>query len=67
MSARRGGDAHSQFQLDRVGVLELVEQEVGVAGVQRAAFPFVLAQQAAGEHEQVVELEAAVLAAGVDG
>ena len=58
--ARR--EQHGEVALDRVGVLELVEQQAGVAGAQPLAhLPAVLgvAQHRAGQHEQVVELELA--------
>ncbi len=51
-----------EVALDRVGVLELVEEEVGVALAQAPAdLPSVLgvAQHRAREHEEVVELEPA--------
>ena len=62
-----GGDAHGDLDLDRIGVLELVEQEALVAAVQALADGGVLADELAGEHEQVVERELAGLAPGVGG
>ena len=56
------GDEHGQLDLDRVGVLELVEQQPLVALAQRGAHAHTVrrvAQHRPGEHEQVVELELA--------
>jgi hypothetical protein len=61
------GDADGQVDLDRVGVLELVEQDPPVALAQRLAdrrAVFGVAQQVAGEDQQVVELQAPVRPAG---
>ena len=63
--ARR--EQRGEVALDRVGVLELVEQQAGVPGAQPPAHvpPVVgVAQHRAGEHEEVVELELARAAAG---
>ncbi len=65
-----GGDAHGQLDLDRVGVLELVEEEPLVALVQRGPHDGSLhrvAQHPAGQHQQIVELEAPVLPTLVGG
>ena len=59
-AGRAGGEAHGDLELDRVGVLELVEQDAAGsarAGARRA--PVVGGQQPAGQHQQVVELERA--------
>ena len=68
-AARSGsaGDAHGELDLDRVGVLELVEQQALVALVERGAdvAPCSGRAAAAGEHEQVVELERAGGARGL--
>ena len=56
---REGGEADGDLQLDRIGVLELVEQDAAVALVQPGAHVGSHRQQAAGEDEQVVELERA--------
>ena len=56
----RPSEERSEVALDRVGVLELVEQQARVAGAQAAAhLPSVVgvAQHRTGQHEQVVELE----------
>jgi hypothetical protein len=65
-----GGDAHGQLDLDRVGVLELVEQQPLVAAVERGSHDGALhrvAQHPAGEHEEVVELEGARLSPALGG
>ena len=62
-----GRDQAGQLDLERVGVLELVEQDVGVALVQGVAGLGAATQHLAGQHEQVVELEAAVAPAVVGG
>ena len=62
-----GGDPHGQLELDGVGVLELVEQDPGVALVDRRGARGVVGEQLAGEHEQVVELQPAGGAPLVDG
>jgi hypothetical protein len=57
-----GGDEHGQLDLDRVGVLELVDQQVPVALPQRRpdrGAVVGVAQHVAGEDQQVVELELA--------
>ena len=57
------GDAHRQLDLDRVGVLELVEQQPPVALLQPRPAPprrAAAAQQVAGQHQQVVELQPAL-------
>ena len=56
---RRRGEADGDLQLDRVGVLELVEEHAAVVVVQAGAHVGPRGEQAAGEHEQVVELERA--------
>ncbi len=53
-------DPGGELDLDRVGVLELVEQQPLVVLVQRGADVRVAAQQVAREHEQVVELQLAL-------
>ena len=57
-----GGDQDRQLDLDRIGVLELVEQQVRVAQVQIASGLGIGAQQVTGQHEEVVELETPVAA-----
>ena len=62
--ARR--EQRGEVALDGIGVLELVEQQVRVAGAEPAPnVPAVtrIAEQRAREHEQVVELELAAPAA----
>ena len=59
----RARDEHCQLDLDRVGVLELVEQQPRVALVQRSTSEIAGAQQSARQHEQIVELELATVAA----
>ena len=57
------GEEGGEVALDGVGVLELVEEEAGVAGAEAAPYvPAVLgvAQQRTRQHEEVVELELAV-------
>ena len=58
-----GGEADGDLELDRIGVLELVEEHALVPFVQDAADVRTVGQQATGEHEQVVELEQAGLGA----
>ncbi len=56
------GDAHGQVDLDRIGVLELVDQQVAVAlpqGPPHGRAVLGVAQHVAGEDQQVVELELA--------
>ena len=55
------GEPHGDLELDRVGVLELVEQDPRVALVEQPADVAALREQPAGEDEQVVELEPARL------
>ena len=55
VGARREPDG--DLELDRVGVLELVEHDPRVAGMEQPADVAALRDEAAGEHEQVVELE----------
>src|SRR5205823_3670601 len=62
-----GGDEDGQLDLDGVGVLELVEEEMGVALVQGAAGRRAGPEQPAGQDQQVVELEPAFEAAGLGG
>ena len=52
----RGGEPHGELELDRLGVLELVEQHPGVPLMEAWRGRRAGAEQAAGEHEQVVEL-----------
>ena len=59
LAVGRRGQAHGDLELDRIGVLELVEEHPLVAIVQVAAGRRVGRQQAPGEHEEVVELERA--------
>ena len=54
-----GCQPHGDLQLDRIGVLELVEHDPGIAGVQHATDVATLSDEPSGEHEQVVELESA--------
>ena len=63
----RARDEHCQLDLDRVGVLELVEQQTGVALVQGSTSEIAGAQQSARQHEQIVELELAPVAPRVRG
>ncbi len=56
-------DPDGELDLDRVGVLELVQQEPLEALVQRCADSRVPAQEVAGENQQVVELQAPFLTA----
>ena len=58
-----GGEEGGDLQLQWVGVLELIDQEVGKAPSHRFADFRVVAQEPGGEHQQVVELENATLAA----
>ena len=61
---------HRQLHLDRVGVLELVEEQPAVAVVQRGAdgrTVLRVAQHLPGHHQQVVELQAPVTAAVLGG
>ncbi len=55
VGARRQPDR--DLELDRVGVLELVEHDALVAGVEQPPDVGALGHETAGEHEQVVELE----------
>ena len=54
---RVGRQPDGDLELDRVGVLELVEQQPLVALVEAAARPVVGGQQAPRQDQQVVELE----------
>src|SRR5205085_3210823 len=58
---RHGSGARSEedgeLDLDRVGVLELVDQQPGVATVKRRTCGLAVSQQLPREHQQVVELE----------
>ena len=54
---RAAGDPNGDFDLQPVGVLELIEQQPPVAVLQRGPHRGLAAQQVAGEHEQVVELQ----------
>ena len=56
---RDAGDAHGELGLDGIGVLELVEEQVRPATPQLGDDHRVRAEQVAGEHEQVVEVERA--------
>ena len=61
---RPAGDPHRDLDLDRVGVLELVQQQPLVALLQvRAHLGAVVrgGHQLAGQHQQVVELQPALL------
>ena len=63
-----GRDEHRELDLDRVGVLELVEEQPLVARRERSAHTGTLvgvAQHGAGEHEEVVELELTRAPAGL--
>ena len=51
------GDPDGELDLDRVGVLELVEQEPLVAIVERGAGVLGPSEQVSGKHEKVVELQ----------
>ncbi len=68
-----GGDPDGQFDLDGVGVLELVEEESLVTLVEPRSHPgpqLAVPQQAAGEDQQVVELELSMpptLVGGIEG
>ena len=53
-----GGQEDGQLDLQRIGVLELVDQEVGESVVQRTANGGGVADEVAGGHEKVVEHEA---------
>ena len=53
-----GGDEHGNFDLDGVGVLELVEHQVAIPAVQRCTRLGRGAQQIARPHQQVMELQA---------
>ncbi|MEZ5262744.1 MAG: hypothetical protein R2755_13455 [Acidimicrobiales bacterium] len=53
----RGGHQHGQLDLQRIGVLELVEEEVAIAAVQRLPGGGAVTQHGAGQHQQVVELQ----------
>ena len=59
------GDEHGEFDLNGIGVLELVEEKPGIALVQGSSRGSAGAQQAAGQHKQVVELELALIASRV--
>ncbi len=67
------GDEHGQVDLDGVGVLELVDEEVAVTPVQRGPHRSAvvrIAQRVTRQHQQVVELElagAAPFRGGVEG
>ena len=56
---RIGGEPDGDLELDRVGVLELVEQHADVPFMEQSTDRRMLGDQAAGEHQQVVELELA--------
>ena len=67
---RAAGDPGGQLDLDRIGVLELVEQQPAIPPLQRRAHSRAVdrvAKQVAGEHEKVVELQPPLLAAGLRG
>ena len=57
---RGGCEADGDLELDRVGVLELVEEDALVPVVQHPADAGLRGDEAPGEHEQVVELERAL-------
>ena len=59
------GDQHRQLDLDGIGVLELVDEQMAVAAVQRGADHAAVRapQHLAGQHQQVVELELTCLPA----
>ncbi len=57
-----GSDAHRELDLDRIGVLELVEEKSLIALVQPSPHGGAVervAQHGAGQHQEVVELELA--------
>ena len=59
-AARAGGDADGQLDLDRVGVLELIQQQPPVALLQGGADGCAvrgMGEQVTGEHQQVVEFQ----------
>ena len=59
-AVRAGGDADGQLDLDRVGVLELIQQQPPVALLQVGADGCAvrgMGEQVTGEHEQVVEFQ----------
>ncbi len=67
VALHRRRDQDRELDLNGVGVLELVEEDVGVALVQAIARVAARAQQISREHEEVVELEPAVRASGLGG
>ena len=64
---RIGSEADGDLELDRIGVLELVEQDPLVTAVQVGSNRRVTGDELAGQHEQIVELDGAVGGSGVGG
>ena len=62
-----GSEAYGDLELDRIGVLELVEEHPLVSLVQEPTEVRPVGQQAPGENEQVVELEQTGLGASRRG
>ena len=60
-----GGQVEADFSLQRVGVLELVDEDMGVASLEVAAGVVVVPQQIPRPHQQVVESRRAVGLAGI--
>ena len=56
------GQAPHNLRLDGIGVLELVDEEVGVASGERGAHALMIAQQVAGAVQQLVEVQPPALA-----
>ena len=57
-AARRlGGDPEEDLGLDRIGVLEFVDEDVAVASPERAPHGVVLAHERARLFQQIVEVE----------
>ena len=59
---RHGGDTDGQLGLDRVGVLELVDEKEAVSVVERGLHRRVVPDDVAGQDEQIVVVEPALAA-----
>ena len=61
----RPREGHHEAKLDRAGVLELVDQEPGMPGTELRERARVLLEQAHGQADQIVEVDATQRAQGV--
>ena len=56
MTVGVAGQEEGDLRLDRIGVLELVDEDVGEAALEVAAAVYIVSQEVARPDEQVVEL-----------